>query len=145
MYDVMCCMLLVVDCMMCCYVLCTVGCRCMMCCHVLYTVGCRCMMCCHVLCTVGCRCMMCCYLLCCGASHCRLQSVWCIVCYAVVILTTQYISGSKDSSVVGVPDLWLKRWQVQVPAGAVRGFSSPASTFCADSYFGIRSTPMLLQ
>ena len=34
---------------------------------------------------------------------------------------------------------------VRIPAGATGEFSSPGSTFCADSYFGIRSTPVLLQ
>ena len=29
--------------------------------------------------------------------------------------------------------------------GAAGEFSSPGSTFCADSYFGIRSTPVLPQ
>ena len=32
-----------------------------------------------------------------------------------------------------------------VPAGTAGEFSSPGSTFCADSYFGIRSTPVLPQ
>ena len=36
----------------------------------------------------------------------------------------------------------IERSQVRIPAGA---FSSPGSTFCADSYFAIRSTPGLLQ
>ena len=35
--------------------------------------------------------------------------------------------------------------RVRVPAGAVGVFSSPGSTFSADSYFSIRSTPVLLQ
>ena len=38
----------------------------------------------------------------------------------------------------------FKSW-VQIPAGAAGEFSSPGSTFCADSYFGIHSIPMLLQ
>ena len=37
-----------------------------------------------------------------------------------------------------------KIW-VQVLAGAVGDFSSPGSTSCADSYFGIRSAPVLRQ
>ena len=36
----------------------------------------------------------------------------------------------------------IERLRVQIPAGE---FSSPGSTFCADSYFGICSTPVLLQ
>ena len=38
-----------------------------------------------------------------------------------------------------------ERSRVRVPAGAEGEFSSPWSTFCADSYFGIRSTPVLPQ
>ena len=39
----------------------------------------------------------------------------------------------------------IKRSQVHVRAGAVGEFSSSESAFCADSYFGARSTPVLLQ
>ena len=38
-----------------------------------------------------------------------------------------------------------ERSRVLVPAGAAGEFSSPGLTFCADSYFSIRSTPMLPQ
>ena len=38
----------------------------------------------------------------------------------------------------------IERSRVRISAGAVGEFSSPGSTFCADSYFGIRSTPVLL-
>ena len=38
-----------------------------------------------------------------------------------------------------------ERSRVQIPVGAVGEFSSPGSTFCADSNFGIRSTPVLPQ
>ena len=34
----------------------------------------------------------------------------------------------------------IERSQVRIPAGAAGEFSSPGSTFCADSYFGIRVT-----
>ena len=34
---------------------------------------------------------------------------------------------------------------VLIPAGAAGHFFSPGSTFCADSYFSIRSTPVLPQ
>ena len=37
------------------------------------------------------------------------------------------------------------RSRVRVPAGAAGEFSSPGSTFCDDSYFGIPSTPVLSQ
>ena len=36
------------------------------------------------------------------------------------------------------------RSQSQFPAGAAEGFYSPEVVFCADSYFGIRSIPVLL-
>ena len=39
----------------------------------------------------------------------------------------------------------IERSQVRIPARAVGEFSSPGLTFCAGSYFGIRSTPVLLQ
>ena len=39
----------------------------------------------------------------------------------------------------------IERPRVRMPAGAAEEFSSPGSTFCADSYFGIRSTPVLPQ
>ena len=34
----------------------------------------------------------------------------------------------------------IERSRVRIPAGAVGEISSPGSTFCADSYFGNRST-----
>ena len=37
----------------------------------------------------------------------------------------------------------IERWRVLIPAAAAGEFSSPGSTFCADSDFGIRSTPVL--
>ena len=49
---------------------------------------------------------------------------------------------SEDSSVVRATD---ERSRVRIPAGAVGEFSSPGSAFCADSYFGIRSTSVLPQ
>ena len=33
----------------------------------------------------------------------------------------------------------IERSRVPIPAGAAGEFSSPVSTFCADSHFGIRS------
>ena len=39
----------------------------------------------------------------------------------------------------------VKRSRVRVPAGVAGKVSSPGSTFCADSYFGICSTPVLPQ
>ena len=38
-----------------------------------------------------------------------------------------------------------ERSRVQIPVEAAGEFSSPDSTFCADSIFGIRSTPVLPQ
>ena len=37
----------------------------------------------------------------------------------------------------------IERSRVRVPAEAAREFSSPGLAFCVDSYFGIRSTPVL--
>ena len=39
----------------------------------------------------------------------------------------------------------IERSRVRVPAGAEGEVSSPGSTFCTDSYFGIRFTFVLLQ
>ena len=39
----------------------------------------------------------------------------------------------------------IEKSQFRIPAGAAEEFSSLGLTFCADSYFGIRSTPVLLQ
>ena len=39
----------------------------------------------------------------------------------------------------------VERSRVRIPEGAVGEFSAPGSNFCADSYFGIRSTPVLPQ
>ena len=50
----------------------------------------------------------------------------------------QWLSGQNTGFVV-------ERSRVRVPAGAAGELSSPWSTFCADSYFGIRSTPVLPQ
>ena len=38
-----------------------------------------------------------------------------------------------------------ERSRVRIPAGAAGESSSPGSTFCADSYVSIRSTPVLPQ
>ena len=39
----------------------------------------------------------------------------------------------------------IERSRDRIPAGAAGELSSPGSTFCADSDFGIRSTAMLPQ
>ena len=39
----------------------------------------------------------------------------------------------------------IERSRVRIPEGAAGEFSSPGSTFCAASYFGIRSTPVIPQ
>ena len=39
----------------------------------------------------------------------------------------------------------IERSRVRIPAGTAGEFSSPGSTICADSYFGIRSIPVLPQ
>ena len=45
----------------------------------------------------------------------------------------------------GIAQRLERRTCDRVPAGAAEEFSSPPSTFCADSYFGVRSTPVLPQ
>ena len=35
----------------------------------------------------------------------------------------------------------MERWRVRIPAGTAGEFSSPELTLCADSLFGVRSTP----
>ena len=55
------------------------------------------------------------------------------------------VVGGGDSSVVRAPELVIERSRVRIPAGTAGEFYSPGSTFCADSYFGIRSTPVLPQ
>ena len=56
--------------------------------------------------------------------------------------TEQLESG--DGSVVRSPDsVAIERSRVRVTAGAAGEFSSPGSTFCADSHFGIDSPPVL--
>ena len=59
-------------------------------------------------------------------------------------LVTSWIGGG-DSSVVRAPDSWLKGRGFESLLERQGEFSSPGSTFCADSYFGIRSTPVLPQ
>ena len=49
------------------------------------------------------------------------------------------------SSVVRVSDSWSKGPGFRILAGAVEDFFSPGSTFSADSYFNICSTPVLPQ
>ena len=39
----------------------------------------------------------------------------------------------------------IERWRVPIPAEVEGEFSSPESTLCADSLFGVHSTPMVLQ
>ena len=63
----------------------------------------------------------------------------------LIIIVIIHIVGSGDSSVVRARGLVIERSRVRIPAGAAGEFSSPGSTFCADSYFGIRSTPVLPQ
>ena len=53
---------------------------------------------------------------------------------------TSALGRGGDSS-----GLVIERSRVRIPAGTAGEFSSPGSTFCADSYFGIRSTPVLPQ
>jgi len=88
-----------------------------------------------------------------SSSAARHTKYWLQTCHSHPFLLLQNCSsislntqmGSRDISVVMAPDSWWKG-QVKIPAGAAAGeFSSPGSTFCADSYFGIHYTPVLLQ
>ena len=58
-----------------------------------------------------------------------------------------FSADSGERAVVKAPDtsVVIERSRVRVPTGAAGEFSSPGSTFRADSYFGIRFTPMLQQ
>ena len=59
---------------------------------------------------------------------------------SVISNTIMRTMGSRDSA-----RLVIERSRVWIPAGAVGEFSSPWSTFCADFYFGICSSPVLPQ
>ena len=52
--------------------------------------------------------------------------------------------GERQKSEGSTADT-ARKSRVRIPAGTAGEFSSPGSTFCADSYFGIRSTPVLPQ
>ena len=52
-----------------------------------------------------------------------------------VNLSISLKSDSGDSSVVRAPDSWAPDSRIRVPAGAAGEYSSPGSTFCADSYY----------
>ena len=68
---------------------------------------------------------------------------------------TDIFDDGKGSQEVGLAGAGIAQWlerglviersRVRIPAGTAGEFSSPGSTFCADSYFGIRSTPVLPQ
>ena len=53
--------------------------------------------------------------------------------------------GAGDSSVVRAPDSWLKGRGFESLQNRLESFLLQGSAFCADSYFGIRSTPVLPQ
>ena len=59
------------------------------------------------------------------------------------LLNSAHTKGPFKFSVALHPQ--IERSRVRIPAGTAGEFSSPGSTFCADSYFGIRSTPVLPQ
>ena len=71
----------------------------------------------------------------------------CIVALIILICTIGITSNNRAGGIAQ----WLERRTrdrkvaVRIPAGAAGQFSSPGSTFCADSYFGIPSTPVLPQ
>ena len=62
------------------------------------------------------------------------------------------LQSGGEAGELGLPErsgnnagLVIERSRVRIPAGAAGKCSSPGSAFCADSYFGIRSTPVLPQ
>ena len=63
----------------------------------------------------------------------------------MVCRSSEFELGSGDSSVVGTPDSWSKGPRFESHAGAAGEFSSSVSAFGANSYFGVRSTPVLPQ
>ena len=65
----------------------------------------------------------------------------CIVLAAPVLIVSIVKEDLKPAANAGASELFI----IIIPAGAAGEFSSPGSTFCADSYFGIRSTPVLPQ
>ena len=62
-----------------------------------------------------------------------------------VTLTVSSDSGSSVWALFVSGDDSVVRAPVRIPAEAAGEVSSPVSTFCADSYFGVRSTPVLPQ
>ena len=61
-------------------------------------------------------------------------------------VSTVASGGSGDEWLSGYSaGLVIERSRVRIPAGAAGEFSSPWSTFSADSYFGTRSTPVIPQ
>ena len=75
-------------------------------------------------------------------------AVFVAVCIVAILICT--IGITSNNRAAGIAQ-WLERRTrdrkvaVRIPAGAAGEFSSPGSTFCADSYFGIPSTPVLPQ
>ena len=53
--------------------------------------------------------------------------------------------GARMAQWLERPGLVIGRSQVRIPVGAAGEFSPPGSAFCADSYSGIRYTPVLPQ
>ena len=57
----------------------------------------------------------------------------------VGLLHVCYEPGWLVGNIAG---LLIERLRVRIPAGAAGEFSSPESTLCADSLFGVRSIPV---
>ena len=65
--------------------------------------------------------------------------------YKLYCIAVHYTSVTAKHCVATSFGQFEIEWWVRIPAGTAGEFSSPGSTFCADSYFGIRSTPVLPQ
>ena len=67
-------------------------------------------------------------------------------CGDPLCLTGRYPSRREPGQLVGKgTGLEIEKLRVRFPAEAAEEFSSPESTLCADSLFGVRSTPVLAQ
>ena len=70
----------------------------------------------------------------------------CSKCVAVTAILVKDSSWHMQGQLSGYSArLMIESLRIQIPTGVVGEFSSPWSTFCADSYFGTRTTPMLPQ
>ena len=78
-----------------------------------------------------------------------LITFWFLNCYYLVWCIVLWLDRNRCHKSLyagpGIAQSWLKGHRFKSLQEQRENFSSPWSTFCADSYFGIRSTPVLLQ